>query len=199
MSGFKVELDPRFFEKLTRNMAKERDAMIQDIGTKLQADIVTDITKKGLVGVTGHYRDSIQLDFRKSDKGALAIVGSNMLYALPIEYGITKKFFPNMDMVLGLESWVKKKGIGPSKPSKASGFVLGYLKMDKPKGESYLNTAAAVALKIGRTAAIRGFPKRFGTRGARVFETAFLKASKYVPGIVERFVRRAAALTEVFK
>jgi bacteriophage HK97-gp10 putative tail-component len=176
VSGFTVVLDPKVFERFARNMAKESEAMVHEIGTKLQADIVTDITRKNLVA-TGAYRDSIQLDFRKTGKGQLAIVGSNMLHALPLEFGITKTFYPSEDMIESLQLWSRRKLGLTGKEAERAGFLIAW--------------------KIARTAKTRGFPARFGTKGARVFNEVFAKSAKYIPTIIERFTRRAAALSEV--
>jgi len=170
LSGITIELDRQMFARIAENLRREQRAAASEIGALMQTSIRGEISSQNLVN-TGNLRRSIQLDVRDSGRGTVAVVGTNTLYALPLEFGIHKKFFPSRAMIDSVELWVRRK-IGVS--SKESRSV-----------------AWAISRKIGRSGLD---PKRFP---ARFFEKGFKSAASRVPQIIERFVRRAASRSNV--
>lgn len=174
MSGIKIEMDEKLFSKFQKNIENEAMSMIHEIGALTQNAVRAVIVSDNLVN-TSNYVRSVQLDFKKSGKGVAAVVGTNSLYALPLELGMTKQFYPSKDMIQALKLWAKRKlGLSEKEANKAG---------------------PAIAWSIARKGYL-AFPKRFGKKGARSWERGFQIAIKRVPSIVERYVRRAAALTE---
>jgi len=170
-----VKLDEKLFDKFQKNLDNEITTMIGEIGTAVQNSVRAEISKAGLVD-TANYIRSVQLDIKRNNKAAMAVVGTNALYALPIEYGMKKTFYPSKDMIQAISLWAQRK-------------------LHLSAGEAK-KAAGGIAWSIARKGASLGFPRRFGKDGARVFEKGFSNVVKRVPSIVERFVRRASALTE---
>lgn len=172
----KVDIDEALFDRFQKNLENETRAMIGDIGLNIQNSVRGQIASAKLQD-TGNYIRSVQLDIKKSfTGGSLAVVGTNSLYALPLEYGMSKRFYPNKDMIQAITLWARRK------------LNLSAIEAKKAGG--------AIAWNIARKGYSQGFPKRFGKEGARVFEKGFGIAVQRVPSIVERYVRRAAALSE---
>lgn len=170
-----VELDKDLFDKFQKNLEKEAASMIGEIGTSLQNSVRSEISKAGLVD-TANFIRSVQLDIKRNDGSAMAVVGTNALYALPLEMGLKKTFYPSKDMIQAIALWAQRK-------------------LHLSAGEAK-KAAGGIAWNIARKGVSQGFPRRFGKEGARVFEKGFSNVVARVPSIIERYVRRAAALTE---
>lgn len=170
-----IKLDEKLMDKFQKNLDNEVNAMIGEIGLNVQNSVRAEISRAGLVDSANFIR-SVQLDIKRNNKSATAIVGTNALYALPLEYGMKKSFYPSKDMIQAISLWAQRK-------------------LHLSAGEAQ-KAAGGIAWSIARKGASLGFPRRFGKEGARVFEKGFASAVKRVPSIVERFVRRASALTE---
>lgn len=171
----KVELDEKLFDKFQKNLDNEVSAMIGEIGLTLQNSVRAEISKANLVDSANYIR-SVQLDIKRNNKAAMAVVGTNALYALPLEYGMKKTFYPSKEMIQAISLWAQRK-------------------LHLSAGEAK-KAAGGIAWSIARKGASEGFPRRFGKNGARVFEKGFQNVVKRVPSIIERYMRRAAALTE---
>lgn len=169
--SIRVEYQKDFFKQLGEQLNRENLAMLDEITSTIQADIKVGLTVKNIVN-TGHLRDSFLRSIKSSDNKAIGIVGSNVLYSLPMELGITKRWlFPSKKMVNSLIPWVKKKLGITGTPSHIR----------------------SVAWLVGRKIARAGLdPSRFPSL---VVQNAFIKAGHRIPMLIERHIRRAMALS----
>jgi hypothetical protein len=171
MTGIKIEMDQKFFEKVASGLQKEKKSMLDEIGFLIQANIRNSLLSKGIKN-TGHLIASYLIERRDEGLKGLAIVGSNSLYALPMELGIQKRFFPSRSMIDSIKRWVKRK--------------LGVSDKDS------LRVARAISWKIAR----KGLdPSRFPSFAVR---EAYDKSVPRIGTIVERHIRRAMALNARF-
>lgn len=167
----KIELsgDKQFFERFEKNFKREVQTAFRDSVSTIQASVRGKIRSKGIVD-TGNLINKIEQKVSFSQNAALGIVGTNVLYALPLEFGIQKRFFPSVQMIEGLIAWVKRKGIASGKEANKAG--------------------AAIAWKIARTGLDkRRFPGNF-------FKDGFTQSVPLVAKIFERNVKRAIELSK---
>lgn len=165
--SIKLDGNLSFFGKLADQMSKELETAFRDSVGIMQANVRQNIKSKGLID-TGNLVGSVQQNVVFSGRKGLGIVGSNAIYVLPMELGITKKFYPSKLMIEGLVGWVQRKGIAT--------------------GDEAKKAAAAIAWKIAR----RGLdPKRFP---AKFFEKGFNDSAPIIAKIFQAHMERASSL-----
>lgn len=166
----KIELtgDKLFFERFEKNFKNEVQTAFRSSILTMQAKIRQNVKDKHVID-TGNLINSIQQKVDFKPRSALGVVGTNSIYALPLELGIKKKFFPSKLMVQSLEGWVKRKGIATGK--------------DAPRA------ASAIAWKIARKGLSSRFPAHF-------FRDGFAQSIPLIAQIFERHVKRAVELSK---
>ncbi len=165
---FTIQGDTKFFEKFQVEYSKEMETALRDSVDQQQNKVREKIKEAGLIN-TGHLvGPGIQKSVTFTGSRGLGIVGTNAIYALPLELGVTKKFFPSKMMVASLIPWViKKMGVSANEAKKV---------------------AWAVAWKIARRPGAKKAPYRF-------FEKGFKESLPLIAKIFEMHIKRASALT----
>lgn len=174
--GMTVKLNPRFLGLVADRLQKATRPMLSDIASKMQADVRIGLLNKKIKD-TGHLIGSYKRKVTVSGGRGLAVVGSNSIYALPMELGITKRFFPPAEMVANIMRWVKRKNIAGTRRKYG----------EKALGDEY-RTAMAIAISIGR----KGLDaSRFPSH---VVRDAVQNGASAIATIIHRHIKRALGL-----
>jgi len=86
MGGINTTGDNRFFERYERLIRREIFTGLKQATTILQGQVRAVITRKKLID-TGNLRNSIQTSIIQEPRRFLGVIGTNVLYALPLELG----------------------------------------------------------------------------------------------------------------
>lgn len=171
MTTLKITFDKDFMEKASKVMDVEAKAMLDEVASLMQSNVRKNLVSRGIKD-TGHLINSYQRDVKLKNGKGLAVVGSNALYALPMELGITKRYYPSKLMIESIRGWVRRK-----------------LRLS---GKEADRAASAISWKIAR----KGLSDRFPSYAVR---DAFNEGSKRVAQLIDRHMTRAFATMERFR
>jgi hypothetical protein len=136
-----------FLRRYATVLKREMEIAIKESVLAVQGSIRATILRKKLKD-TGTLSNSIQTQVLRAPGEMLGVIGTGIEYALPMELGIQKRFFPSAAMIEALSKWSRRK--------------LGIAASDADR------VGRAVAWKIARQGLDpRRFPSKFFEEGSK--------------------------------
>lgn len=150
--------------RLRRNMIRSVNAGLQFMQGKIK--------KETPVGATGALRSSIQVNGAKVVKNTgseaiLGFVGTNLIYAKPVELGYGPRVIPKSEIEGGLRLWVERVlRVGKKKSLSVANAIAKSKRGKKTPGQFYFKKGVDKSKKTVRSLVERAFNNWARNHGA---------------------------------